>query len=136
MIDPPTTIYRKPEGDEPVTVVADPRALYGIHEEELTPVVEAKTAATAPARPSHVRLAILFVLLVGVGLAGYRAFARGAFAPKAAASARASAERTAREAKEKAARATAQASEQAQQAAEEPATEAEAARSFALGEYE
>src|SRR5687767_9324310 len=99
MIDPPTTIYRKPEGDEPVTVVADPRALYGLREEELTPVVEAKTGATMPARPSPARLAILFVLLVGVGLFGYRAFSRGAFAPRAAASAKASASRAGRDAK-------------------------------------
>jgi hypothetical protein len=121
-------------GDEPVTVIADPRVLYGLHDEELTPVLEAAEEPKAKSQVTGMRIALCAVLLVAVGLFAYRGLSRASF-PQASAAQAAGKRSKASEAQAQAA------AESAQAEPEEPelvleATPDEAARSFALGEYE
>ena len=128
------TIRPEPPGDEPATVIANPRVLYGLEDDaDLTPVVEANTAATpGKGQALGMRMALIAVLLVAVGVFSYRALSRFSFARVAAHAGQTTSKRVAAESK-------VQPPEQPvaeERELETAATPEQAARSFARGEYE
>jgi hypothetical protein len=121
--------------DEPATLIANPRVLYGLEDDaDLTPVVEASTASTqSKGQALGLRMALIAVLLMAVGLFAYRSLSRLSFTRVAAEAGESAAKRVAAESKVSA--------HEEPEVEEEPeltmpATPERAARSFARGEYD
>ena len=130
---------QRPEvsSDEPATVIANPRVLYGLDDEaDLTPVVEANTASSASAKAQNLgmRMALISLLLVAVGLFAYRGLSARLKFARVAAEAGQTASR--RSEAERAAAVVAQPKVEEEKELVLPSTPEKAARAFARGEYE
>ena len=131
---------QRPEvpSDEPATVIANPRVLYGLDDEaELTPVVEANTASSASAKAQNLgmRMVLVSLLLVAVGLFAYRGLsARLKFSRVAAEASQAASKRSLEQKAAAQARPAPQIEEEKELVL--PSTPEKAARAFARGEYE
>jgi hypothetical protein len=130
--------YQRPSHSEPPeqpTLIADPRVFHGVDaQEERTPVVTSEVRSKVIEKPRALnkeRIAMIALALVALGVFGYRFAGKAYFARVAAAD---GAEVGQLDPKETAG--TTLAEEKPEPDVFTPATPAEAARSFALGEYE